>query len=63
MLNPSAGIIISSSTALLTSISNLITNEQASKVGRRYTKIRDWNNAITLLYEKTKKQSMAVNNN
>ena len=58
MINPGAGIIISSSTALLTSIAILITNEYISKLKIRYTKLRDWMNVITLLYEKTLKESM-----
>ena len=58
LINPGAGIIISSSTALLTSIAILITNEYISKLKIRYTKLRDWINVITLLYEKTLKQSM-----
>ena len=58
IINPGAGIIISSSTALLTSIAILITNEYISKLNIRYTKLRDWINVITLLYEKTLKESM-----
>ena len=58
LINPAAGIIISSSTAFLTSIAILITNEYISKLKIRYTKLRDWINVITLLYEKTLKQSM-----
>ena len=58
LINPGAGIVISSSTALLTSIAILITNEYISKLKIRYTKLRDWINVITLLYEKTLKQSM-----
>ena len=58
LINPGAGIIISSSTALLTSIAILITNEYISKLKIRYTKLRDWIIVITLLYEKTLKQSM-----
>ena len=58
LINPGAGIIISSSTALLTSIAILITNEYISKLKIRYTKLRDWINFITLLYEKTLKESM-----
>ena len=58
LINPGAGIIISSSTALLTSIAILITNEYISKLKIRYTKLRDWINVITLLYEKTLKTSM-----
>ena len=58
MINPGASIIISSSTALLTSIAILITNEYISKLKIRYTKLGDWINVITLLYEKTLKESM-----
>ena len=58
LFNPGAGIIISSSTALLTSIAILITNEYISKLKIRYTKLRDWINVNTLLYEKTLKESM-----
>ena len=57
LINPGAGIIISSSTALLTSIAILINNEHISKLKIRYTKLRDWIFVITLLYEKTLKQS------
>ena len=58
LINPGAGIIISSSTALLTSIAILITNEYISKLKIIYTKLRDWINVIILLYEKTLKESM-----
>ena len=58
LLNPSIGIVLSSSTALITSIDILITNDYISKSKIRYTKIRDWINVITLLYEKTLKESM-----
>ena len=58
LINPSVGIVISSSTAVLTSIAILITNEYISKLKIRYTKLRDWINDITLLYEKTLKESM-----
>ena len=58
LINPSAGVIFSSSTALLTSIAISITNEYISKLEKRYTKLRDWINVITLVYEKTLKQSM-----
>ena len=58
LFNPGAGIIILSSTALLTSIGILITNEYISKLKIRYTKIKDWINVKTMLYEKTLKQSM-----
>ena len=58
-----AGIVVSSSTALLTSIAILITNEYISKLKIRYTKLRDWINVITLLYEKTLKKSMVDKKN
>ena len=61
LINPGAGFIISSSTALLTSIAILITNEYISKIKIRCTKLRDWNNVVTLLYEKTLKQSIVDN--
>ena len=58
LIIPGAGNIISSSTALLTSIAILITNEYISKLKIRHTKLRDWINVFTLLYEKTLKESM-----
>ena len=58
LINPGAGIIISSSTALLTSTAILITIEYISILKIRYTKLRDWISFITLFYEKTLKQSM-----
>ena len=58
LISPGAGNVFSSSTALLTSIAILITNEHISKLKIRNTKLRDWINVITLLYEKTLKQSM-----
>ena len=58
LINPSVGIVISSSTALLTSTAILITNEYISNLKIRYTKLRDWINVITLLSEKTLKESM-----
>ena len=58
IVNPSIGKPIASCSALLTSIAILITNEYISKLKIRYTKLRDWINVITLLYEKTLKQSM-----
>ena len=58
LINPGAVIIISSSTALLTSIAILITNEYISELKIRYTKLREWINVITPLYEKTLKISM-----
>ena len=58
LINPSIGIIASSSTAFLPSLAILITNEYISKLKLRYTKLRDWINFITILYEKTLNQSM-----
>ena len=58
LINPGAGIIISSCTALLTSIAILITKEYLSKLKLRYNKLRDLMNEITLLYGKTLKTSM-----
>ena len=58
IINPSIGIILTSSSALLTSIAILITNEYISKLKLRYTKLRDWIIFITILYEKTLNQSM-----
>ena len=56
--NPSVGIALTSSTALLTSLAILITNEYISKLKLRCTKLRDWTNFITILYEKTLKESL-----
>ena len=58
LINPSIGVVLTSCSALLTSIAILITNEYISKLKIRYTKIRDWINVMTLLYEKTLKESM-----
>ena len=57
LINPSKGIVLTSSTAFLTSIAILITNEYISKIKLRYTKLTDYINVITLLYEKTLKES------
>ena len=58
LIKPSIGIVLTSSTALLTSLAILITNEYISKLKLRYTKLRDWINFLTILYEKTLNQSM-----
>ena len=58
LINPSIGIVLTSTTALLTSLAILITNEYISKLKLRYTKLRDWINFITILYEKTLNQSI-----
>ena len=58
LINPSIGLVLTSSSALLTSIAILITNEYESKLKIRYTNLRDWIKFITILYEKTLKESM-----
>ena len=58
LINPGAGIIISSSSGLLTSTAVLITNEYVSNLKIRYPKLGDWINVITLIYEKTLETSM-----
>ena len=57
-INPSIGIVLTSSTALLTSLAIIITKYYISKLKLRYTKLRDWINFNTILYEKTINQSM-----
>ena len=57
-INPSGGIRISSSTALLASNDILVTNENISKLKIRYNKLSDWINVITLLYAKSSKKSI-----
>ena len=42
LLNPSIGMLLTSSTGILTSFAILITNEYNSKLEIRYTKLRDW---------------------
>ena len=56
------GIICAGSISFLSSISTLIANEYSSKLKIRYTKLRDWINVCTLLYENTLKQSMVDKN-
>ena len=58
LINPSVGIVLTSSTALLTFLAFLISNDYISKIKLRYTKLRDWIKVITLLYEKKVKESM-----
>ena len=58
LINPSIGIVLTSSTALWTSLAILITNECLSKLKLRYTKLRDWIIFITILLGKTLKESM-----
>ena len=63
LFNTGAGIVISSSTALLTSIAILVTKECISKLKIRYTKLRDWITVITFLFENTLEQSMVDKKN
>ena len=56
--NSSVGIAITSSTALLSRIAFLITNEYKSKLKLRFTKLRDRISFITIQCEKTSNQSM-----
>ena len=56
--NPAVGIVLTSSTALLTSIAILITDEYFDNFIIRYTKLRGWIHVITLLYEKTLKEPL-----
>ena len=58
IINPSVGNVITPGTALLTSVAILITNEHISKLKLHNTKLRDWIDFITILYEKTLNQSM-----
>ena len=60
--NPTIAIPIASSSALITSVAIVIANEYFSKLNKRYTKLRDWINVISLLYETTLKQSMIDSN-
>ena len=52
------GITCAGSISFLSSIITLITNECSSNLKLRYTKLGDWINVITLLYEKTLKEYM-----
>ena len=63
LIYPSIDIVLTSSTALLTSLAILITTEHISKVKLRYTKLRDWINFITILYEKISNQCMVDKKN
>ena len=60
LIIPSFGIVLTSSTALLSSIAILITNEYISKLKLRYTELREWINVIALLYEETLKESILI---
>ena len=58
LLNPSVGFVITGTTALITSIAILVTNEFISKIRLRYTKLRDRIIVTSFLYERTLKYSM-----
>ena len=58
IINPSIGIVLTSSAALLSSIAILITNEYLSNLKLSYTTLRDWITFIKILYKKTIKESM-----
>ena len=58
LLNLSIGIVLTSSTASITGIAILITNEYISELKFWYTKPGDCINVITLLCEKTFMESM-----
>ena len=54
----SIGVPIAGVSSFLVSVAVLLTNEYMSKMQTRYTKLRDHISMITLLYEKTLKNSM-----
>ena len=58
LFNPSIGIVLTISSALLTSIAILIRKEFISKLKTRCIKLRDWIIVITSLFEKTLKEFM-----
>ena len=58
LINPSIVIVLTSSTALITSIAIVVTNEHITQLKLRYTKLREWIIVIILVYEKILKESM-----
>ena len=54
----SIGLVCASSISVLSKTWTLISNEYFSRMRIRFTKLKDWIIEITLLYEKTLKQSM-----
>ena len=52
LIYPGPGNNISSSTTLLTSFAILITNEYISELKIRHTRLGDWINVFTFLYER-----------
>ena len=63
IVNPSIGIPKASSSASITLIAFLVTNEYISHFKLRYTKLRNWMKVITLIYEKSMIQSMVDEKN
>ena len=61
LVNPSIGIVSTSSTVFLTSFATLVTNEYISKMKLRYTDFRDGNNITTPIFEMTLKTFMVDN--
>ena len=58
LINPSIGLVLTSFSVLLTSFAILITSEFTSKLKINNTKLRDFVNVFTRLYEKTMKNFM-----
>ena len=58
LVNPTIGKVLTSPSALLTSVTIMITIEYISELKERFTQIRDWINFITILYENTLKEFM-----
>ena len=59
-VNTSAVIVLTNSTALITFLAILITNKYIAILKIKIDILRDWINVITLVYEKTLKQSILV---
>ena len=62
LISPSIGIVLTSSTALLTSLAILITNECISNLKLRYEKLRYWINFSKACHEKTTRETMVDKN-
>ena len=58
LIIPTFGMVLTTSSALLTSFAILITNQCISKYKKRFTKLKDWIIVIILLNEQTLKESM-----
>ena len=57
-LGSSLGFPSAAAASYIASVAGLITNEYCSKLEMRYTKLRDWIEVTTLLYEKTLNKSL-----